>query len=724
MKKLILSIVAGSAAWLTAQADTIRQWDFNSITSDFLSQTGTRRPNDGIGAIAQSIGGVGNRIGTVSTVNQPDDPNTLDNSHWRIGQTEGVETGFPAATSANKTAGALFPVNTSGYNNIRVTWSQENSATASRYWRVQYTSNGVDWIDTPTVITAISTDANGTESGTPIWQHNLTADFTGLDGVDNNPNFAFRLVSEFESTATGAGADAYVANRAGVNYGRGGTLWLDMVTVTGDSIDPVNQWPVVSAIADQLVLTNESSAAVEFTISDAETDAANLTVSAVSLTTNIVNTIALGGTDATRTVTVTPEPGQQGVAVIVVRAQDAGGKVRESSFEVTVTVPSILPIANQTTSADAPLTVAIITTNLPGEPELDWAITGGSSNPSVVADSGILFGPSATSNYVTITPVAGSMGSTIITITNTGARGWQVTQSFEVTVLPPKIVFFDLSGLPSSGGVPSATATVVSNGLSAGELTRGPGIVQAGLGNGFSANNWNNTNSTVNPVVANRDTAISDGEYFEFSVTVTDGFKLSLSSFETSLRRSAVASPMNYELQYSFDDFATPGIVITNFNYFGRDSGTAPATLAPFQWMTTDTPGQGSGNPTLPFRLDGVAALQNLPAGTKITLRLYAWGMGNGADSNTVALGRVNGPALRGIVEESAAQAPGLAIRRVGPDVMVSWPTNATGFELQSSASLTPPQWQAAGLVSSIDDTNNVVTISNPSGALFLRLVK
>src|SRR5262245_10739249 len=117
------------------QAATIRQWDFNSIISDFIPQTGTRRPNDGVSAIAQASGGVGDRIGVVSTVNQPDDPNTLDNSHWRLGQTEDAltgltdtDTGFPSATNGNKTAGALFPVNTSGYSNIRATWSQENSA--------------------------------------------------------------------------------------------------------------------------------------------------------------------------------------------------------------------------------------------------------------------------------------------------------------------------------------------------------------------------------------------------------------------------------------------------------------------------------------------------------------------------------------------------------------------------------------------------------------------
>jgi hypothetical protein len=693
--------------------------------------------------IAEPAGALADRVGnevpsevasldarTSAGSNQPDDFNTLDNSHWRLGQTEnpqtGVsdpETGFPAVTNGNKTAGALFPVNTSGYSNIRATWNQENSATASRYWRVQYTVDGTNWIDTTNVVTALSTDSSGSQSGTPIWQHGLTANFSGLAGVNDNPNFAFRIVSEFESTATGAGTNAYVANRIGNNYGRAGTLWLELVTVTGDSINAGNQWPTVSPVADQLILTNESSAALNFTVSDTETAAANLNVTALSLNPDVVNTIALGGSGGSRTIRVTPEPGQQGVAVIVVRAQDQGGKVGESSFEVTVTVPSIFPIADQATTSDAAVTVSILTTNLPGNPGSEWSIAGSSSNPSVVAPSGIVFGASAVSNYLTVTPVAGAIGSSVITITNTGARGWQAVQSFEIKVLPPRIVFYDLTGLPSSGGVPDVAATVVSNGLSAGLLVRGPGVNQTGLGNGFSANNWNNTNSLTHPVLPTRAVAIAEGEYFEFSVTVNAGFKLSLSSIETSLRRSAVAAPMNYELQYSFDDFATPGIVITNFNYFGRDSGTAPATLTPYQWMTTDTPGQGSGNPTWPFLVDRIAALQNVPAGTRITFRIYAWGTGAGADSNTVALGRVNGPALRGTIEQ-AAELPALAIRRVGADVIVSWPAIATGFELESTESLSPPDWQPTGLMPTIDGENNVVPISDPVGTVFFRLVK
>ena len=53
--------------------------------------------------------------------------------------------GFAASTT-NKTAGFQFCVSTIGYTNIVLTWSERHSATASKYMRVQYTTNGADYI--------------------------------------------------------------------------------------------------------------------------------------------------------------------------------------------------------------------------------------------------------------------------------------------------------------------------------------------------------------------------------------------------------------------------------------------------------------------------------------------------------------------------------------------------------------------------------------------------
>ncbi len=73
-------------------------------------------------------------------------------------------------------------------------------------------------------------------AGDTPWQKQLVADFRTVPGVDNNPDFGFRLVSEFESTATGTGAYGYVANSPSSTYGVNGTLWVDMVRVSGTAL--------------------------------------------------------------------------------------------------------------------------------------------------------------------------------------------------------------------------------------------------------------------------------------------------------------------------------------------------------------------------------------------------------------------------------------------------------------------------------------------------------
>lgn len=222
------------------------------------------------------------------------------------------------------------------------------------------------------------------------------------------------------------------------------------------------------------------------------------------------------------------------------------------------------------------------------------------------------------------------------------------------------ILNYDLSGAPSSGTLPDTWApTTEAAGVTGLELTRGAGIVAAGLANGFSSSGWAAAD-------ASRQNAIDASEYYQWGFTVDPGYTANLDTLDFSLRRSAVAAPMNYEVVASLDGFATPGTTVATFQYLGRSSGTAPGTVTPGQWMTTDTPGQNNGNPIDTIDLSGISLLQNLPAGSTVSFRLYAWGAGGGADTNTVALGRVEGPRLGGdvtpIPEPSAAALLGLAI--------------------------------------------------------------
>jgi hypothetical protein len=731
MNKLFLTILGGLAAGLTAHAATVKLWDFNSV--EFNSPgVGTLRPTDAIGFPAEASGGVANQFGQVSVVSGSSDPNTLDNSHWRLGSVANVGS-FPVATNANKTAGGSFRVNTSGYNNLQLTWDQENSATASRYWRLQYTTNGTLWLDTTNVITANSIGTPNPETDTPTWQLGLTADLSALAGVNDNPDFGVRLVAEFEATATGAGTNAYVANRASTTYSVNGTFWLDMVTVTGEDLNPGNQWPVVSAINDQSTLANQATAALDFTVYDVETPVDNLVITAHSSNPTLVNNFNFGGSAGERTITATPATGQTGTAVITVRVKDGGNKITESSFRLTVfAAPLTTRIFPQITSAAVPVTNSFTVINLPGDPA-DWVLTGSSSHPGLVANADIVFSGTDTNRTVKVTPQPNVLGDATITITATSGA-FQATTNFLVRIAPNYLVEWDFDTATNT-----AVATTVAAGIAASDLSRGAGIRTVNLGRGFGADRWNSPASAFSPSTANRANAIARGDYFQFSVTVAAGKSLSLATLDASLRRSALNAALNFEWQYSLNNFATAGVTIlprgpiwsvlgltnaSTFQYQGRLSGSPPATLEPYDWVLKDVPGRadlvttpGDAIPTID--LSNVASLQNINGPTTVTFRLYGWGNANTADSNTSSLGRVNGPRVRGTVATSLI----LQQPSVGPGAVQLNLTGepATSYLILRAAEITGP-WTTNGTVLTDGSGAGLHTDNAPlSGGAFYR---
>jgi hypothetical protein len=733
MNKLVLSLLGGLAASLTAQAATVKQWDFNSVEFDSPG-VGTVRPVGGTGYPAEASGGVATQFGQVSVITGSSDPNTLDNSHWRLGSVAGSG-GFPTATNANKTAGAQFRINTSGYQNIQLTWDQENSATASRYWRIQYTLNGTDWLDSTNVITANPIGNPDPNTSTPAWIIGATTDLTGIAGANDNPNFGVRLVSEFEDTATGSGTNAYVANRTGSTYGVNGTLWVDMFTVTGDDIDPLNQWPTITAIADQSILMNSATDPLSFDITDAETAPESLVLTAHSSNPTLVNNFVFGGAGAQRTLTAIPAANQTGTALVTVRVKDAGNKITESTFRLTVFAqPFMSRIFPIVTDANTPAVSAFRVINLPGDP-LTWALSGTSSDQAKVVNANITFEGTDTNRTVTVTPQPGASGDVTITITATSGTD-QASTNFLVRLAPAVIVEWNFSDLGAT--TTNLAPTTAAEGLEVAFLSRGPGLRAVGLGNGFGADWWNNPNAAYQPSTPSRANAISRGDYFEFAVTVEAGKSLSVATIEASLRRSALNAALNFEWQYSLDGFATAGTTIlprgpawsvlgltnnSTFQYQGRTSGSPPAAVELYDWVIKDVPGRANlttspGDLIPTIDLASVPGLQNIYGPTTVTFRLYGWGNANTADSNTTSLGRMNGPRLRGTI---GIAPPRLSIELVGGNIRVLWPSSAAGYSLQSTTSLTPASWGAAGGTLTVEGDNNVVTLP-ATGTQFFRL--
>ena len=95
--------------------------------------------------------------------------------------------------------------------------------------------------------------------------------------------------------------------------------------------------PTISNIPNQNTPVNTSLGPIGFTVGDTETPAGSLTVTATSANQTLVTdgAITLGGSGANRTITISPESGQQGVVTITVTVSD-GANSASDTFVLTV----------------------------------------------------------------------------------------------------------------------------------------------------------------------------------------------------------------------------------------------------------------------------------------------------------------------------------------------------------------------------------------------------
>ena len=250
------SVTSSVASLTVANTGPLAYWDFNS---PYLNVTNPA-PAQGIGTTSST--NVLTFLQPNGSANDPGYPNTA----W------GTQN-YPAS-GLNTNAGVQFNVSTVGAKNVTVSYDFRATTTASKYQRLQYTTDGTTWIDYPT------SDA---DSVTTYITRNYS--LAGFPGVANNPNFGIRIVAEFESTASyGATNDAnYVAVGSSSTYNPGGTLSYDLVTISADAITNANTPPTISSIPNQ-TMEDGVGTNVNFTVGDAQTAAGSLSVSAVSLT--------------------------------------------------------------------------------------------------------------------------------------------------------------------------------------------------------------------------------------------------------------------------------------------------------------------------------------------------------------------------------------------------------------------------------------------------------
>jgi hypothetical protein len=295
-------------------ASTTAEWNFNSTSDDGDTATGSLTPSRGIGSFT-FIGGVTSTFGTVGG-GRTSDPAAADDSQLRVRT-------LPAIDAGNKTAGLELTFDSTSYENLTLRWDQYNSRTASRYWRVQYSIDGASWIDHQSVV--------NTKASTWVPFQVSLADIPDVSG---EAALKIRIVQEFESTATGAGAEAYVAVDPTATYTTAGSWWLDMISVSSGPILPPNEPPVISAIPDLVAMLGTNVDSVPFTISDPETAPFALQIAARLSNPEVLSSLFINGGSSNRFLSF--QAAKLGETEITLQVSDGAGGVAETTFSVIV----------------------------------------------------------------------------------------------------------------------------------------------------------------------------------------------------------------------------------------------------------------------------------------------------------------------------------------------------------------------------------------------------
>jgi len=189
-----------------------------------------------------------------------------------------------------------------------------------------------------------------------------------------------------------------------------------------------------------------------------------------------------------------------------------------------------------------------------------------------------------------------------------------------------QIAAWDFTGAAAPATFPATTfnANLVAA-AGANNITRGAGAAASAGGNSFRTTGFSNNGI-----------ATANTDYFQITLTAATGYTVSLSTIDAKFAGTATyaAAPgVSCQFAYSLDG--------TTFTLIGSPSVTigTPATLTQ-------------------INVAGIGALQNVPAGTTVTLRYYASGQTTtgGWGFNSPALGQ-NGLAIGGSVTASGSTA-------------------------------------------------------------------
>jgi hypothetical protein len=482
------SVTSPPAALISVSASTatLAFWNFNGPT--FVNTGLNPYPNNGVGTSLLTPPPYYG-VGTASAVGSCFDPGTspfsgsvdpMDNPPYTLpsGATNyswGTDN-YPAS-GGNKSSGVQFMVSTVGAKNIAVVYDSRVSATASDYERLQYTTNGTDWIDYPT---------SSTFNGLGTTYQNYSYSLAGFPGVANNPDFGIRVVTEYASTATyNVGVGGQITNGyvgTANTYGTAGTVTYDLVYINGQAITNAYSPPTISAItnnANMMAMTEEGGetnvdyipVTNSFTIGSATTPVNQLVVSAQSLNPNsIYPSFSWTRSGSNVTMVIAPYSIQDtfDAAPILVTVTDTNGDSTAAWF--TLTLQSLnLPPTNTLTTLGSTTMLANSTLALPfgvgsdHTPASGLSYSWASYNNTVLPYANMnVTNQGMTNPVVVLTAATNQMGIAPVSVTvndNYALEQKYTTANFAVMVRPnTNIVAMDYFNYDQTGALDSISA--------------------------------------------------------------------------------------------------------------------------------------------------------------------------------------------------------------------------------------------------------------------------
>jgi heme-binding protein Shr len=246
-------------------ATTLTAWNFDNVA---IGASGSPSPSTGLGTA--SALGLGNSYNNTNSISNPDVQSLAGSSSggansWRIRGSgaapfggNGWSTNAPLGTQ-----GAQFSGSTFGYYKVKVTFDVYATTNAEANLQLQYTTDGsgTNWFNanitsggTSAVVKTNTDPTQGTVLGTYVkltngWNNQITVDFSGISGVDNNANFAIRLVNA--STGTNC-----VDTTGAVYNNTSGSWTFDNVVIQGATIDTIVDWTFESEPNNGTIITN------------------------------------------------------------------------------------------------------------------------------------------------------------------------------------------------------------------------------------------------------------------------------------------------------------------------------------------------------------------------------------------------------------------------------------------------------------------------------------